>query len=725
MTTHKASLVQASDLFASGDMERSEKICRQFLTRTPLNSQAWCLLGQALHGQSRFTQAALAYRRALKIRPDYGAAYKCLGNTLHAMDHQEESIHCYDRALSIEPNDAVTLRQKAVALIYSDRLSEALPTLYQSLRYDPSNADTRVGIGLVLLLHGDYKQGWYYYGYRRNLKSWTQPSFQQPIWTGNSLDRKTILVVTEQGFGDTIHFIRYSSLLKARYNCHILVKCDPSLVSLLATCPDIDGLVGDDDDVDFDYFVPLMDLPGLFEDTLSTVPNRIPYLRADPDRLAKWRTYFTKYTGVRIAVVWQGNPTNAADHLRSFALQDLVCLNSLEGITLFSIQKHFGLEQLQEVEHQLKIVPLGHMLDNETDAFLDTAAVLEHVDLLVSADTALAHLAGALGVTTWLVLPTIPDWRWCLDRDDTPWYPRTTLFRQSVRGNWRDVFDRVKDRLLKYSSAIRQKQYKDYRVRTDGSTRLTQTRNGLMFYNRFDCYIGRALDRYGEYSEQECALFRLLVRPGDVVIDAGANVGAHTLVFSRLVGDRGMVHAYEPQPVVFTHLNSTLQLNHCVNVVTHGQGLGSKRGDAYIPALDYDAAGNFGGVELGQYEDGNRVVITTIDSLKLEKCSFLKADVEGMELDVLAGASDTIDKCRPIIYVENDRQNYTTRLVRYIKSKGYLIADDETPLFNPNNYFCNSKNEFGNLVSKNLLGVCATRTALISAISQYTNLKFN
>jgi FkbM family methyltransferase len=237
------------------------------------------------------------------------------------------------------------------------------------------------------------------------------------------------------------------------------------------------------------------------------------------------------------------------------------------------------------------------------------------------------------------------------------------------------------------------------------AVRLKAMRHGLMLYHSKDAYVGRSLDLYGEFSEGEVGLFRQLLTPGAVVLDIGANIGAHTLYFSAAVGPSGVVVAYEPQRVIHQMLCANLALNGIANVRALQAGAGRERGIAHVPRLDYTAANNFGGISLGAAGASEPVDIIPVDALGLAQCRLIKIDVEGMEGEVLAGAAATITRHRPVLYVENDRRAKSAALIAHISSLGYELFWHMPPLFNANNFFCHSINVFQGIVSINMLGV--------------------
>jgi len=241
-------------------------------------------------------------------------------------------------------------------------------------------------------------------------------------------------------------------------------------------------------------------------------------------------------------------------------------------------------------------------------------------------------------------------------------------------------------------------------------------RHGEMLYNIHDVYIGRSLDLYGEYSEGEIDLFRRILHPGQTVVEVGANIGPHTLFFARQVGPTGAVLAFEPQRIVFQTLCANLALNSLTNVDCRQQAVGSAAGTIVVPPIDYRREANFGGLALGGHARGERVPLVTIDGLDLGRCDLLKLDVEGMEQAALEGATDTLARLKPVLYVENDRPDKSADLIRCLDTLGYAMYWHTPPLFNPRNFFDNPRNVFVNIISRNMLCVHRSRSDRIEGL---------
>ena len=366
----------------------------------------------------------------------------------------------------------------------------------------------------------------------------------------------------------------------------------------------------------------------------------------------------------------------------------------------------------------MEVHTLGDDIDTASGPFMDTAAVMKNLDLVITSDTVVPHLAGALGVPVWVALTLVPDWRWFLSREDSPWYPSMRLFRQEQPGEWGPVFRKIAAALLVEHPQLTLKRPEEYRIADGDMNRLIRGRHGLTLYNKHDQYIGRSLERYGEFSQLEVELFEQLLRPRQLVVEAGANIGAHTVPLARLVGESGRVHAFEPQRVVFQTLCANVALAGLTNVHCHHAAVGETAGEIVVPPIDYRQENNFGGLGLGEFQQGEKVPLVTIDSLNLPACHLLKADVEGMERAVLRGARATIEKFRPILYVENDRQEKSTPLVQHIRDLGYKLFWHRPPLFNPGNQFENRENVFGTIVSLNLLCIHGSVKASISGLKE-------
>jgi hypothetical protein len=320
---------------------------------------------------------------------------------------------------------------------------EALACGEEALRVNPDNAEVHYYRSFVHLSRGDYAAGWPEFEWRLKCKEFKLRQLDAPKWDGSPLEGRTLVIVAEQGLGDTLHFIRYVRPLQAA-NENVYVEAPSALVPLLKASG-IKGVIpGGSPLPRLDVYAPLLSLPGIQGTTLETVPSQVPYLAADPRLMKLWRGRLRRAGGLKVGIVWQGNVDYMFDHLRSIPLAHYAALAGVTNVRLVSLQKGPGTDQLPAVARHVDIIDLGNTLDAESGPFMDTAAIMCNLDLTITSDTAAAHLAGGLGVPVWLALSSSPEWRWMTGRADSPWYPTMRLFRQESPGDWEKVFSRMK-----------------------------------------------------------------------------------------------------------------------------------------------------------------------------------------------------------------------------------------------------------------------------------------
>ena len=418
---------------------------RQAVQFRPDHAEAYVSLGVALLDLRKLDEATASLQQALKLRPDYPEALNGLASTLIEQGKLDEALTALHHALRLKPDLAEVHTTLGNALMEQGKLNEALSSFRQALLLRPDYGPAHSSMGMTWLLMGDYEQGWPAYEWRWKCKEFILPAYRQPFWDGSPLNGRTILLHAEQGMGDTLQFVRYAPLVQARGG-RVLLACHPALVLLLAECAGIDRLIAHGTSVapsEFDLHAPLMSLPTIFRTTLATLPAKVPYLFADAALTERWKEQLKQYPGFKIGIAWQGDPKYRRDAQRSIPLKHFAPLAALEGVQLISLQKGPGIEQLSELDGRFSVIDLGSKLDEAAGAFMDTAAVMKNLDLVITSDTAIAHLAGGLGVAVWVALPRMAEWRWLLDRADSPWYPTMRLFRQSEAGNWPQVFEQI------------------------------------------------------------------------------------------------------------------------------------------------------------------------------------------------------------------------------------------------------------------------------------------
>jgi Flp pilus assembly protein TadD len=433
-----------------GRGEEAVAAYRRALEIRPLYADACNNLGLALTEAGQPGEAEVVLRQAVRLRPAFADGHNNLGLALAAQGRFAEAETAYGEALRLNPGSVEAHTNLGSAYKEQGRLPEALACYQFALWLDPASPSAHWNRALAWLQAGDFERGWPEYEWRWRRKKSPPRPFRQPLWDGAPLAGRTILLHAEQGLGDTLQFLRYAPLVKARGGSAVLA-CPRSLLPLLSGASGIDRLVDEAGKLpDTDVHAPLLSLPRLFRTTLATVPAEVPYLTADASRVGHWREKLQGLPGRKVGIAWQGNPRHLWDRHRSAPLVAFAPLARVAGVSLVSLQKGDGAEQLRAA--RLPVHELGEDLDRE-GAFLDTAAVMQCLDLVVTVDTATAHLAGALGIPVWVALSTIADWRWLRDRADSPWYPTLRLFRQQRLGDWRPVFRRVARGLRRLAAA--------------------------------------------------------------------------------------------------------------------------------------------------------------------------------------------------------------------------------------------------------------------------------
>ena len=409
----------------------------------PYFPEAYNNMGNVLLEQKKQDQASVCFKKALEIKPDYTDAVYNLGKCLSDQNRYPEAIACYQKALQINPNYHKACNN--LAKIYQDMgvNHKAIFWFQKALQIKPDYAEAQFNLATVYLLTENFQEGWNAYEWRFKRREWkrTYPHrYDKPRWNGESFVGRRLYVHSEQGFGDILQFVRYLPWVKARGGT-VIFETRQALSGLFKNMPEIDELVMFSTDgqpaAEFDLYVPLASLPGTFETTLENIPAKVPYIVADQGKSLRWKGRLT-VDGVKVGLVWAGTDT---DPRRACSLKWLKSLSDIAGVHLYGLQKGIAAEQI-EVEglpEDMQMTNLGQDFED----FTDTAAAIDNLDLVISIDTSVAHLAGAMGKPVWLMLPYVADWRWFLNRDDSPWYPTMRLFRQPKPGDWRSVVQQI------------------------------------------------------------------------------------------------------------------------------------------------------------------------------------------------------------------------------------------------------------------------------------------
>jgi tetratricopeptide (TPR) repeat protein len=401
-------------------------------------------LGMALARLDRFDDAARCHNEALGLAPDDPATLTALGDLLQQRDRVDDAEACYRAALQIAPQRADTLGNLGAALYRLGRPDEAISCYRAALRLAPDLPELHDNLGRALLLSGQLAEGWAEHEWRWRTRESAREAqrFAGPAWGGEPLGDRILLLHAEQGFGDAIQFCRYAPRVAA--TARVVLEAPRELVRLFAGLPFIERIVVQGDALPrFDAHCPLLSLPRAFATTLETIPCDIPYLAAAPEHVAAWRARLDGLAGLRVGLAWAGRPTQGADRRRSIALDLLAPLGRVPGIALVSLQTGPASAQTATPPHGMTI----HDWTAALRDFADTAALIEALDLVIAVDSAVAHLAGALGKPVWLLNRFDSCWRWLQQRTDSPWYPSLRQFRQCRPGDWASVITDVADAL--------------------------------------------------------------------------------------------------------------------------------------------------------------------------------------------------------------------------------------------------------------------------------------
>ena len=428
--------------------QRDEAIAsyRLAITLRPNYIKAHGNLGTALYDNGQLDEAIAAYHRAIALKPDSSEVHSNLGTALYDNGQLDEAIAAYRQAIALQPDLPEAHSNLGNALQGKGQLANAVAAYRRAIALKPDFPKAHVNLAYALLVEGDFLQGWDEYEWRWKLKdvAFSQRNFSQPQWDGRSMEGRTLLLHAEQGFGDAIQFIRYLPLVAQRGG-NIILECQPELRRLFQTmASDLPVLARGESLPSFDVHSPLLALPRVFSTGLGDIPRTVPYLRTDAAGAAIWCERLAgSSTSLKVGLVWAGHPTHKNDRQRSLKLASLAPLAEVGGVRFISLQKAGTSAEARTPPAGMELIDVAEELQD----FADTAALISNLDLVIAVDTAVAHLAGAMGQPVWTLLPFAPDWRWLLERSDSPWYPTMRLFRQPSIGDWDAVIAEVREQL--------------------------------------------------------------------------------------------------------------------------------------------------------------------------------------------------------------------------------------------------------------------------------------
>jgi tetratricopeptide (TPR) repeat protein len=464
-----ASYVQLAKIMSKfNQRDKTILLLRKAISIEPNNNSARLLLAQAYQEEAAFDKAIKILTDGIALEPNHVDLIFSLAQVYLQINRLDESLTLYRYLNEQVPNHQSIVYNIAYTLKKMGNLDEAILFYTKALEINPHFKEARFGRGLAYLSLGDFEKGLADYEYRY-LPPYP-PSLQQlhttPLWDGSDLNGKIILIHNaEQSFGDTFQFIRYARLIKER-NGIVIAAVQTALVPIIKLCPYIDDVVSKDEAPPYcDVHAPIMSLPYILQTRVETIPNVCPYLTADEQLVTHWKEQLSHDNNFKIGICWQGNndPTlagamRAIVAQKSVHVEQFAPISAIPGVSLYSLQKTTGTGELDNLPDTMTIISFDGDFDQSNGRFMDTAAVIKNLDLVITVDTSIAHLAAGLGVNTWVILPNPADWRWMTNRTDTPWYPTMRLFRQPTPGDWTTVIEKVVEEVQQYS---RERKYHD------------------------------------------------------------------------------------------------------------------------------------------------------------------------------------------------------------------------------------------------------------------------
>jgi FkbM family methyltransferase len=617
-----------------------------------------------------------------------------------------------ERALDLSP-----LVSEMVSLATQRRYREAHSLGERLLERHPSSPVLRFQQGRASIATGNWKRGLWLLDSCREARMFGGLPIptSQPLWSREDLAGKTLLLACEGGLGDAICFSRFAAEFR-KLGANVILGGYEPIFDLQAGVRGVEALV--DRSVchrtRFDYWMPALSCPRLLDLELSQIRGE-PYLEPPRQTVEKWASLVSS-DRLKVGLCWQGNPGFAEDHLRSIPARLFERVMDLPGLSFFKVQVNAENNGLRH----------GNLTDltRHTVGPVDLAGFLSQLDLFVTVDSGMAHLAGAMGVPTillnrimgWFVFSPAPDHE---KLQPTPWYDSVLILHQRSYGRWDDTIECLREILARRQFPSRPQcrtsdRPEDSRFWESASP--ARTREGPMVVASNDVFVGRALLKYGQYSVGETRLFEAFIGDGQTIIEVGAHIGAHTLTLARLVGPSGRVIALEPQPFLRRLASANLALNGADWAQVMPLAGGDRSGRAELPAIDYSQTDNFGGISLGS-ETGTpesiAVEVRALDDLGIDSADFIKIDVEGMEREVLLGARRLIQKHRPVLYVEDDRESKSRELRTELGGMGYELFEHRPFLFDPDNFNGVAIDDYPDYVSMNLLAIPIERRDLL------------
>ena len=669
------------------------------LVRQPDALESLIGLGGCYLDQGNAERAQTCFRKALSTHGDRASIWEHLGVALGQLERDDDALVAFETAARLEGeggDDVDGFINLAINHRDAGRIEEALQIFEKHLPQRPS-LEGHYAYSHTLLIGGYLRDGWKVAEFRwsREPLLSKRPHFERPVWSGQDLRGKTILLRAEQGLGDTIQFIRYAPQLKP-LGATVLLRAPDSLGVLARSFPGVDRVLGPTDTPDFDYYIHLLSLPRAFDSDTRSIPREIPYIRADAGRLSAWAGRIPDDELINVGLVWAGSPEHQRDRFRSIEFPMLGSLAAITGVRWYSLQKGPKAAQARDTSAELATVDLEKDLVDLSDA----AAAIARLDLVICVDTAIGHLAGAMGKPVWMLLPQPPDWRWMEQGNTSPWYPTMTLYRQGKRGDWTEVVDAVAVALRRWvanggqpeaansidgnqankSSDNNSSIPKPESRLPEGLSGIAEIRYGILQYFPRQPLIGDSIRLYGEYLQTQLDFLSRLIHPGATVMEVGVGIGAHALRLSALVGANGHLFLYEADPLLKRILRQNLSINRIGNATLMKRYLADP---ARIAATSADGPNT------------DRLNFETIDELQLEALDWLKINLDADAANVLAGATDSVWRLRPKMFITVQDETDVPDVGAQLRELSYRIWRLESTLFSPTNFNHRDDNVFG------------------------------
>lgn len=557
-------------LIALEEYEKAQLCYEQAIKRNPMSVDAYNGLGVIHRHCNRYPDAISCYKQATTLNPDFAEGWSNLASVLTLSGKPLEGLDAAKKALSIDTNLADAWNNSGFALTVLGHFAEAKPQFEQAITLRSNFAMAHFNLASNYLRAGQYQQGWWEYEWRIHLRKSHPPptAFNPAYWDGRDIAGKRLLLLAEQGMGDFLQFIRFARQLK-EMNIYVIAECDKRLISLMSHVDFIDELsIRGETPPEYDTALPIMSLGRVLNITNNSLYAEKPYLQSQQHLDDYWSKQLNKLCGYKVGITWCGNPDNPINHLRSFSVKHFLAL-ATDNIDLISLQTGDAVTELQANNTNKQVIDLGlfeKQLNNKID-FIDTTAILNNLALYITSCTVTAHLAGALGIKTWLVLSYVADWRWGLNSQHTPWYPSLRIFRQPKPGDWDGVFKQIKTALAEECEQ-NLSATTNLISRTD-TTSIISTPNGHLSYEHNDPIACRHAEIFSPGEEPDPQLLNPLLPDEPVIVEAGAYIGKTTLSLTRLITGKGMIYSFEPDYKTFLFLNANIALNNHTQVYSY------------------------------------------------------------------------------------------------------------------------------------------------------------